>query len=77
MCTFNNRVVVPETLSFRESAFIVGETVFLLVMGERNLPCGILRFTTIGAVADNFHVSRQDGVQGHGQERTDGVRRGQ
>ena len=45
--------------------------------GERKLPCGILRFTTIGAVADNFHVRRQDGVQGHGQDRTDGVRRGQ
>lgn len=45
--------------------------------GERKIPCGILRFTTIGAVADNFHVRRQDGVQGHGQERTDGVRRGQ
>ena len=45
--------------------------------GERNIPCGILRFTSIGAVADNFHVSRQDGVQEHGQERTDGVRRGQ
>ena len=45
--------------------------------GERKIPCGILRFTSIGAEADNFHVSRQDGVQGHGQERTDGVRRGQ
>ena len=45
--------------------------------GELKIPCGILRFTSIGAEADNFHVSRQDGVQEHGQERTDGVRRGQ
>ena len=59
MCTFNNRVVVPETLSFRESAFIVerggeGKTVFLLVMGERKLPCEILRFAfvAVGAFAE-------------------------
>lgn len=78
MYTFNNRVVVFESFLFEKAHSLLnaaGRDGFSF--GERKLPCGILRFTTIGAVADNFHVRRQDGVQGHGQDRTDGVRRGQ